>query len=440
MRHKNRHVVERVLAVFGFIALFVVPAVQAQDTTTVTPSQIEALEERIEALESELDKARADQEELQAEDEDRAREAAEQVLQESRPIKVGGAVRFQYSLEDYDDGNKDRGGDLDLDTFRLNVDGSIGDVILSAEYRFYQYMDVIHHAWVGYDFTDTLRGQAGIHQVPFGVLPFNSHNFFFSGNYYLGLEDDYDAGLKFTWAPEPFDIQLAYYINDEMGGIDGFVDNRSDRYSYDVVGFRNAEDGTFANPADSGAEIAESNTLNGRVAYNLAHGENGNSEVGVSLQWGDLHDDSDSVGDNWAAAIHLDGDYGPWNVMLQATRYEYDLDNDAERLAVGAYSFFDTIASEANTYTIGVARSVPVNFGPISNITFYNDYSLIGDKSADLEDTWMNVAGFSVAAGGIFAYFDFIRAKNQPFVGGTHDSTIDDDVQNRFNLNVGYYF
>ena len=29
-------------------------------------------------------------------------------------IKVGGAVRFQYSYEDYDDDNKDRGGDFDF--------------------------------------------------------------------------------------------------------------------------------------------------------------------------------------------------------------------------------------------------------------------------------------------------------------------------------------
>ncbi|HBY87029.1 MAG TPA: hypothetical protein DEO86_14285, partial [Colwellia sp.] len=43
-------------------------------------------------------------------------------------IKIGGAVRFQYSYEDYDDDNKDRGGDFDFDVFRLDVNGSIGDV------------------------------------------------------------------------------------------------------------------------------------------------------------------------------------------------------------------------------------------------------------------------------------------------------------------------
>ena len=52
-------------------------------------------------------------------------------------IKVGGAVRFQYGIKDYDEDDKDRGGDFDFDTFRLDVNGSIGDVKLSAQYRWY---------------------------------------------------------------------------------------------------------------------------------------------------------------------------------------------------------------------------------------------------------------------------------------------------------------
>ena len=33
-------------------------------------------------------------------------------------ITVGGAVRFQYTFEDYDNGNRERVGDLDLDRLR----------------------------------------------------------------------------------------------------------------------------------------------------------------------------------------------------------------------------------------------------------------------------------------------------------------------------------
>ena len=65
---------------------------------------------------------------------------------ENWPIKIHGAVRFQYEYNDYNSGNENRGGDLDFDIFRLNFDGEIGDVILSAEYRWFHYMDVVKHA------------------------------------------------------------------------------------------------------------------------------------------------------------------------------------------------------------------------------------------------------------------------------------------------------
>jgi hypothetical protein len=369
----------------------------------------------------------------------------EEVLEarEAEGITVGGAVRFQYSYEDYDDDNTDRGGDLDFDTFRINFDGTVKDIILSAELRYYQYMQVIHHAWIGYDFTDTWQGQAGITRVPFGNLPYNSHNFFFSSNYYLGLEDDYDAGLNANYQSGPWDLQLAFYLNDEQGGIDGFVDNRSDRYSYDVVGQRPEAEGTFADPTQ---ELAENNTFNGRLAYTFGEGASNNTEIGVSGMYGELNDGSDNVGTQQAYALHLNGYYGRWNVQLQATKFEYDLDSGLEKMAVGAYSFYDTIPAEATTYTANVAYILPVSAGPISSLTFYNDYSIVTDKSGvdpntleDLDDTVMNVTGMALAAGSLYTYFDFIIGENQPFIGGSMGAN-GDETNKRFNINVGYYF
>ena len=64
---------------------------------------------------------------------------------ENWPIKVHGAVRFQYEYNNYNSGNENRTGDLSFDIFRLNFDGEIGDVILSAEYRWFHYMDTVKH-------------------------------------------------------------------------------------------------------------------------------------------------------------------------------------------------------------------------------------------------------------------------------------------------------
>ncbi|OZB73553.1 MAG: hypothetical protein B7X29_11335, partial [Halothiobacillus sp. 13-55-115] len=88
------------------------------------------------------------------------------------PIKVGGAVRFNYTLEQFNQNSRNTVGDLNFDTFRLNLDGQIDNVILSAEWRYYDYMQVIHHAWVGYKFTPNWLVRAGVVKVPFGNLPF----------------------------------------------------------------------------------------------------------------------------------------------------------------------------------------------------------------------------------------------------------------------------
>ncbi len=401
--------------------------------------QLEALKGKVTELETQLKAAQQREQARDAEVEERVAQQVEEVYaakESSREgINVHGAVRFQYTNERYNEGNKDRGGDFDFDTFRINLDGSIGDVILSGEYRFYQYMHTLHHAWVGYDFSDALQVQAGINQVPFGITPYNSHNFFFSSNYYVGLEDDYDAGIKLIYDEKPWNLQLAFYKNDEQGGVDGYVSDRSERYSYDVVGYRDGE-GIWDAPAHA---VAENNTFNGRAAYTLSYGDGWSTELGASVQFGDLHDGNGSVGDHGAYAIHLLGNYGPWNLQLQATDYEYDLDSGADLMAVGAYAFYDTIPAEARTYTAGLSYSMPVKIGPITNLTFYNDYSLITDKSADLDDTWMNVTGVAISAGGVYAYLDYVLAKNQPFIGGTMAGDADDS-ESRINLNIGYYF
>jgi len=351
-------------------------------------------------------------------------------------IKVGGAVRFQYSYEDYNDANKDRGGDFDFDTFRLDVNGSIGDVTLSAQYRWYQYMNVVHHAYVGYQFSDNWEGQVGITQVPFGNLNYNSNNFFFSSGYYAGIEDDYDSGLSFIGKYDKHDIRVAYFLNDEKGGVDGYSGDTTHRYSYDVVGIRDFDGGEGIYDAPS-QQIGESNTLNLRYSYNFFS----NTEVGVSLLVGDLEGGSGvgSVGDHTAYAFHVKSKIDNIGIMFQYSDYEYDLDNGSDFVAVGAWAFYDSIPAEASLYNLNLSYDKAVSFGPITNLTFYNDYNLVTDKSGGIKDTTMNVTGVAISAGGVYAYIDYIVAQNQPFIGGTLAGN-SDDWNKRLNINIGYYF
>ena len=146
-----------------------------------------ATDARITELEKELHELRS-QLQLQP--------AVEEPEEEEDGIEIGGAVRIQYSWEDYVQGNRERGGDVDFDIFRIDFDGELGVSCCQLSIGGFQYMDVVHHAWVGYRISDGWELQAGITRVPFGNLDFNSHNFFFSSCYYVGLEDDYDAGIK----------------------------------------------------------------------------------------------------------------------------------------------------------------------------------------------------------------------------------------------------
>ncbi|WP_372592312.1 carbohydrate porin, partial [Guyparkeria sp.] len=401
--------------------------------------EIEQLKQRVQTLQTDLEKERARNDQLAEKQESAEQKAAEAqqaaAAQEESDdgIDVGGAVRFNYTVNDDDQANKDRGGDLAFDTFRINFDGDIGDVILSAEWRWYEYMSVIHHAWVGYEFTDDLTARAGIFQVPFGVLPYNSHNFYFSSLYYVGLEDNYDFGIGTTYTPGDWRFDLALLKNDERGG------SSLESYSANVVGYNYPD--TDAIAADEGAQNTQAvNTLAARAEYDYAVTDNLTLKPGASLKYGQLDGSTgDGDGDYYAAAAHLVADYDRWNVQLQYTDWEYDLDDPtADFINYGYYAGLYTGPLSANAVTANVAYTMPVEWGPISSLSFYNDYSLIFDKNNDFEDTYMNVTGMAVSAGGLYAYFDIINGENQPFVA--NGMTSDGDDNTIFNINVGYYF
>ncbi|MGV8942402.1 MAG: porin [Lysobacter sp.] len=350
-------------------------------------------------------------------------------------IELGGAIRTNYSYTSYGDGSKNRGGDFAFDVFRLDLRGSVGDVSLNAEIRFFDYMTAVKSAYVGYEFADNWQVLAGITQVPFGNWPYNSHNYFFSSNYYIGLEDDYDLGITLKRAvADNWQLDLGFFKNDEKGGVDGYVGSRSDRYSYDIVGSRSPAEGIYDAPVRA---LGEYNTLSGRFGYHLVHGDI-STELGISALSGGLHDGARRAGGYHAWAGHLNSTYDRWNLQLQYSKYKYRLEN-IDRIAVGAYAFYDSIAAEATSATANIAYSFPLAWGPVSGIQLYNDFSLIYDKSDNSANTMMNVTGLSVAAGGLFTYFDFVHARNQPFVGGSMAGD-DSQTERRFNISIGYYF
>jgi len=432
------------------LALALFPLIYGGNAVAQSQQEL-SIEERIAILERELLALKAENEALKARTEAQDIERQQQTEKtEARLTEVedevdatnedgitfGGAVRFQYQITDYDRAQRRRGGDLDFDIFRLDFNGRMGDVILSAQYRWFEYMDAVRHAYFGYDFSDEWQGQVGLVIQPFGNMPYNSHSYFFSTNFYVGMEDNPGSGLRFLKRTDTWDLDFAFILNDELGGVTGGVRSSADRYNYDVVGIRLEGEGVYDDPSSL---AGENNTLMTRIAHKWDLGVDAMLELGVSAQVGRFNDGVRNVGDRRNYGLHARYQTGPWEFMGQFSQYDYSFDIDNIGVVVGAYAFYDTIPSRADVWTANVAYNQAVNIGPITDLTWYNNFNLLTNKRGYSDDTMMNVLGVAVTAGGVYTYVDLVTARNQPFAGG---SIAQDGgrTNTRFNIHFGYYF
>jgi hypothetical protein len=382
-------------------------------------------------------------------------------------FKFGGAVRYNIISASYNETGTNP--EFTWDTWRLNVDGSMSGVDLSFEYRFYPTFGshFIHHGFLGYAFSDKVYMELGVTQVPFGIETYASHSWWFQGQYYVGLEDDYDMGINFDIKPnDKMKLSLSYFRQAEpegpkFGGDVTFGNAGPGRYSYDIVSGNGAyveDDGTIVMAY---ASLRELNQFNARLAYDIAEGW----EVGASAQVGGIYNavlDEAEIGTAFAG--HVVGNFGNFNLKAQYMNYNYQAksddgyDLDVVQMGAYGYEYFGSglaygddgfytggIASEANIYAAGLAYSVPVEWGPITNLQFYVDYTLIDKVNENFYDTQHLVPGFLISAGSIYTYVDYAMGKNQPWLTGSFGKGLgsgveDPDWNKRFNINIGYYF
>ncbi|WP_408914513.1 hypothetical protein [Christiangramia sp. SM2212] len=358
-----------------------------------------------------------------------------QMLAQEKPeINVGGALRFNYNLSSWKDGQKDRGGDFGYDMFRVNFDAAWKGIYLNAEYRLYSEAfggGFMKQGWVGYRFNEKDEIQVGLNQVPFGIQQYNSHNWFFNLTYYFGLEDDHDMGVKYVHEDDQFEYDLAFYKNSEELQFGGDTESSPNRYSYDVVG-RNKE----------------INQFNAKLIYKF--GDSIKNRIGVSGQYGGLYNlDTKETGSHNGLALHYELDYQNWNFKLQAMTINNNPKNlpgeSDDILQMGAYGVPYEVAADFNIYTLEFSKNVPVKLGPISNLEFYNDFGFMDKKVEAFEDSFMNVTGVLVSAGHLYTYIDYAAGYNHSWLGGNFvdDFSVgnpDAKWEARFNINIGYYF
>lgn len=354
--------------------------------------------------------------------------------QDKPNINLGGALRFNYNYSDWLQESKNTGGQFGYDVFRLNANGSYKNLILDAEYRFYAPSSggaMLKHGWIGYQFDEKHQLQVGLNTIPFGVLPYNSNNWFFGINYYLGMEDDADMGIKYTFDNDKWSFATAFYKNSDILAFHSADGLSSSRYSYDIVG-RNKE----------------MNQGNIRIARKWGD-DVLNIEVGASGQIGGIYNiDTEKMGSRAAFALHYIMNISNFNLKAQYTTYNMSPKNeegDNSSIEMGAYGSPYNVATKADTYTIGLAYKIPIDRGIIDAITFYNDFGMMHKRANGMNDSYQNVAGAMFAMGPIYAYLDYAMGKNHAWLGGNWNDSFaqggdSESWHARLNLNVGYYF
>lgn len=367
--------------------------------------------------------------------------------QEKPEIKVGGALRFNYNLSTWKKEQVKRGGDFGYDLFRINAVGKYKGISLNAEYRLYSAGfggGMLKQGWLGYDFDEKNKMQLGLTQVPFGNTQYNSNNWFFSINYYLGLEDDHDMGIKFTHRGEKWDYDLAFFKNAEELQFGNLSDLSPNRYSYDI--------GSIDADGDGKMDLRnkEVNQLNAKVVYKIK----GNAEhrIGASAMYGGvLNLDTEKIGNHKAFSVHYEMKNNKLGLKLQGTYSKTNPKNPDNKfnnvVAMSAYGGNYLTPAEFYTYTGGVSYDIPVKFGPVSQLQLYNDFGMVDKINSDFQNTYMNVTGVMISAGNVYIYVDMASGKNMPWLNpdftnslakGSSDNS--DKWHTRYNINIGYYF
>lgn len=364
-------------------------------------------------------------------------------------FSVGGAAWLNYEYNNYDDQIQDRLGDGRFDLFRMEARGSSGPWEISGQYRWYEYMDVVHHAWIGYNTEEDNAVRIGIHQVPFGLQPYASHSYWFGVPYYLGFEDDYQTGVTYLGEHgDGWDVQAGFYFNDALA-----TPGSNDRYAWNII----TNDDLQSLSPDLPDEFAEqsnrqSNQLNLRLA-NTFFEETAPTEIGFSGQYGQLYNEAtESTGDHHAWSLHSRTRFGEaeeWGLELQYIDYQYNPENPEgisdDAVLYGAFLFDSLAAADGEFYIANITRDFAVDWGPVTHLDCYYDHSILNKSPAGWDDSVLQTLGCGVTAGPTYTFVDIIHSKNHNFMNRDPVTAFAQGEpgagwETRFNINLGIYF
>ncbi len=365
----------------------------------------------------------------------------EQRVKQLESVRVTGGFRLNYTYNDWDEAQKDRGGDFKFNQINLGIEAEHKGVRLSTQYRWYDggSGEMIHHLYFATDVDDQSEVQVGLMKVPFGIQPYESHSYWGDNALFIGMNDDYDSGIKYITQRGDLNVQVAYYAGGDSKPTD------PQRFSTDVI-----SDGTPAEgAAQTGQYNEEAHQVNLYAAYKM-----GGSEVGASAQYTGLYNSgTGKMGNAWQAALHLNGQYGPFGIQAQAARYEYNPENpdgvSDNTVQMGSFGATWNVAAKANVYVLNLAYDLPIQGGIVDKVILFNDYNLIDKDEAQFKDSHVDSLGLLIITGNLYTNFDVTMGKNALFIANGGDGSYktalaegdsNNDWDTFFNIQFGYYF
>ena len=362
-------------------------------------------------------------------------------------VRIIGSLSFNANYRTWP--NADRTGvegpAASFERIAFGLEGTYRGFIISADYRFYGKYGTLHHGYIGYKKSDLFEIDVGVHRVPFGILPYASHNWFETLPYYVGLADDYDLGIKTITKKGGLDLQFGYYIQAERSQFGRTKD--SSRYSYDLVLTDASELG------DSGVMTPQTNQErhNGvaRLAYSWDHEADDSSEVGVSAQFGGIYNQTTRrFGNRWAAALHYNGWYRRVNLQVEALYYQFNPNNPSGQsrdwVTLGAWDAPYRVASQGFIGVANIGYRLPLAIEAFDWVMFYNDHSVMFKPEAGFDRTHMNVTGILLANRFVFVYLDTATGRNHPWFSPEYGSALAEGESDPswwlwVNLSLGFY-
>lgn len=370
-------------------------------------------------------------------------------------LTLGGGLTQGLKVVPANDNNRD-GGDGKLGTFFINASGSYDDLSFAAEERFSTTSsddpNVLRYGWSAYDFGGPDKHhqlKAGLFQVPFGNLRYGYQTYWGNLTYYAGFTDNQAAGLGYKYENGPWRLDIDAFKNDDL-----------------------SQNSTYgANPFDGYDQV---NGGNIRGAYTFDAGNDNSVQISTAVRGGQLEVGTSGVdqgvtsdyGTRWAATAAVDAALGLWTLQAQYVDYRYNIPNDrtyngdnlpTDAVTMQNYGFAYQMPASGQIFSGNIARTFPLDFGPIDSIQLYDNYTYLrvggdGHFNGQLPglddngnapaanptgDIQFNAAGFNVSAGPVQFWVDVLTGKNSAM---TYTGPNDGDWHTRYNFQMGIYF